>query len=285
MQEERGKERQKGLNRTAGVKMDIKLLNKDKKTGNVSFLIKDTTAAFANSLRRAIVSEVPTMAIEDVEFRRNNSVLYDEIVAHRLGLIPLKTDLKTYDLIEECKCEGAGCAKCSLKMTLKVTARSDQTVKASEIKSKDPKVVPVYPDMPIAKLLKGQGMEFEATAVLGRGKDHIKFSPGLAYYRYMPVIDIKKNPKDADAVARSCPVDVYEVKNGKLSVKQNNLFNCHLCGACAEVENGTINLNEDESNIIFYVEPFGQLSAKQMITEAAKILDSKLDDFADAIKK
>ncbi|MFC1754007.1 DNA-directed RNA polymerase subunit D [Thermoproteota archaeon] len=265
--------------------MDIKPLTKEKKTGNVSFLMNKTTAAFANALRRTIISEVPTMAIEDVEFRKNNSVLYDEIVAHRLGLTPLKTDLKTYNIIENCTCEGAGCAKCTLKLTMKLNARSDQIAKASEIKSNDPKVVPVYEETPIVKLLKGQGIEFEATAVLGRGKDHMKWSPGLAHYRYMPVVEIAKNAKDAEAVAKSCPVKVFDEKNGKLSINQKNLFNCHLCGACADVEDGVIKLNEDESNIIFYIEPFGQLTAKQMLTEAISILNSKLDEFEEAIKK
>src|SRR3989344_1185858 len=265
--------------------MDIKLLNKERKTGRVSFLLKSTTAACANALRRTTINEVPTMAIEDVEFRKNNSALYDEIVAHRLGLLPLKTDLKTYEMMENCKCEGAGCANCTLKLSMKVSARSDQIVKASEIKSKDPKVVPAYPDTPIVKLLKGQSIEFEATAVLGKGKDHMKWSPGLAYYRYMPVIEITKAPKNAEAVAKSCPVNVYDAKNGKLSINHDNLYECHLCEACVDIEPGVIKLNENDSNIIFFVEPFGQLSAKQMLTEAISILNAKLDDFAEAVKK
>ncbi|MBD3313225.1 DNA-directed RNA polymerase subunit D [Candidatus Woesearchaeota archaeon] len=265
--------------------MEIKTLDKEKNTGNASFILNGTTAAFANAIRRTIISDVPTMAMENIEFRKNNSLLYDEIVAHRLGLIPLKTDLKSYNLIEECSCEGAGCAKCTLKLTMKTTVRSDQAVKAGDIKSMDPKVVPVFPETPIVKLLKGQGIEFEATAVIGMGRDHMKFSPGIAYYKYMPIIDISNNPKDAEAVAKSCPVDVYDAKGGKLSVNQKNIYACHLCGACLDVEPGTIKLNESESDIVFYIEPFGQLTAKEMLTEAVKILDKKLDDFAEKIKK
>src|SRR3989344_9129139 len=92
-------------------KMEIRLLNKEKKTGRVSFLMKGSNAAFVNALRRCIINEVPTMAIEYVEIRKNNSILYDEIIAHRLGLIPLKTDLKSYTMIANCSCQGAGCAK------------------------------------------------------------------------------------------------------------------------------------------------------------------------------
>ena len=90
--------------------MEVRFLGKEKKTGRVSFLIKGSNAAFVNALRRCIINEVPTMAIEDVEMRKNNSILYDEMVSHRLGLIPLKTDLKSYNPIDKCTCEGAGCA-------------------------------------------------------------------------------------------------------------------------------------------------------------------------------
>ncbi len=156
--------------------MEIRILSSNKEEGKVSFIIKDTTPAFANTLRRIIVDEVPTMAVEEVEFRKNNSISYDEMIAHRIGLIPLTTDLKSYNLPEKCKCDGEGCARCQLKLTLKATKGSG-VVYASELKSKDPKVKPVYPKMPIVKLLKGQSLELEATAVLGKGKDHAKWQP------------------------------------------------------------------------------------------------------------
>ncbi len=166
--------------------MDLTYLNEDKKSGRVTMLLKDTTPAFANALRRAIIETVPTMAIEDVELVKNSSALYDEVVAHRLGLIALKTDLKGYTPRDKCDCKGVGCAKCSVQMTLK--AKGPAIVLASEIKSKDPKIKPVFPDTPIVQLLKGQELEFECTAILGHGKDHTKWSPGLAWYSHEATI-------------------------------------------------------------------------------------------------
>ena len=97
--------------------MDIKQLYKQ---GNkLILLIKGTDPAFVNTLRRIMVSELPTMAIRRVTFVKNNSALFDEILAHRLGLLPLITDLSTYELSEKCSCKGAGCAKCQLVITLK----------------------------------------------------------------------------------------------------------------------------------------------------------------------
>lgn len=266
-----------------GVKMDVMYLSKDRKTGRHSFLIKGASPMYVNVLRRILVTDVPTMAMEDIEFRKNSSVLYDEIVAHRLGMIPLKTDLKTYDLAEECKCKGEGCAKCTLKLTLKLTARSDNMVTAAELKSKDPKVVPVYKEMPIVKLLKGQQLEFEATAKLGRGKEHMKWSPGHVYYKYKPVVEILKQPKNPEEFAKGCPKKVFEAKKSKLTINKDKILECHLCGACVDLEPGVIKLNESNTDFVFYIEPWGQLTVKQMISEAFDIFEKKLDEFAEKV--
>ena len=161
--------------------METKLIDFDEKKNRAIFSLSGVDTAYANTLRRIMGFEVPVMSIDDVEFRKNTSILYDEVLAHRLGLIPLSTDLKSYDMPSECKCKGAGCASCQVKFTLK--AQGPGTVYASEIKSKDPAIKPLYPKMPIAKLLDGQEIEFEATATLGQGKEHSKWCPGLVFYK------------------------------------------------------------------------------------------------------
>ena len=121
--------------------MEIRFLEKSKDGMTMSFLIRGVSPSFVNSIRRAILEEVPTMAIEDVEIRKNSSILYDEMVAHRLGLIPLKTDLKSYNIREECQCKGEGCARCQVILTLKPSSAG--YVYAQELKSKDESIVPV----------------------------------------------------------------------------------------------------------------------------------------------
>lgn len=161
--------------------MEIKILENQEKKNRIIFSLIGVDTAYANTLRRLMGFEVPVMAIEDVEFRKNSSILYDEVLAHRLGLIPLTTDLKSYDLPEECKCKGAGCASCQVKLTLKATGPG--IVYSSDLKSKDPAIKPVHNKIPIVKLLEGQEIELEATAILGQGKVHSKWCPGLIYYK------------------------------------------------------------------------------------------------------
>lgn len=261
--------------------MKLKLINQSKE--KLSFLVEGIDASFANALRRCAIEEVPVMAIEDVEFRKNFSVLYDEILAHRLGLLVLSTDLKSYDLPEKCKCKGEGCQNCQLKLVLDAVAKKDRCVYASEIKSKDPDVKPVHPNTLIVKLLKGQRLELEATAILGRGKNHVKWSPGLVYYKYKPVIKIIKNPKDAENIAKICPQNVFEVKEGKLEINKDNLLNCHLCEACVEESRGAIKLEENPEGFVFYVESWGQLKPKEIIVQAANEFLQKLEDFEKVI--
>lgn len=267
------------------IMMKIELLEKDKQQKKLSFVLKNTNAAFANTLRRSAIEEVPVMAIEDIEFRNNSSALYDEIIAHRIGLTPLTTDLKSYNLPDKCKCNGKGCAQCQLKLALKV--RGQGTVYASELKSTDPKVKPVYPKTPITKLLKGQKLEFEATAILGKGKDHAKWCPGLVYYKLMPIIEIKKKCTNPEVVVEQCPKNVFELKNNKLVLNKDNLLKCHLCNACVDTcePKGAITVENNNKDFIFYVESWGQLSCKEIIDEALKIIKDTSNEFIKEIKK
>ncbi len=264
--------------------VELQLLGKDKKTGKISFLLKGTNAAFANAMRRSMIDSVPTMAIEEVEFRKNSSILYDEILAHRFGLIPLKTDLKSYVLPKKCKCEGKGCNRCTLKLTIK--AKGPCVVYASEIKSKDPKVKPVYPETPIVKLTKGQELEAEMTAILGTGKEHVKWSPGLVWYKAKPIITLDdKKCTNAEECAKACPVNVYNFKEGKITIAKDNLLQCHMCNACADIAaNKAITIGKSDDEFVFYIEPWGQITAAEMAATAAEVFKETLSDFEEKIK-
>lgn len=259
--------------------MKMEVLYKNKEKYNI---LLETEDWYANLLRRLVLREAPTLAIEDVEFKKNDSALYDEIVAHRLGLLPLITPLKDYNFQDKCSCNGAGCSHCQVKFTLK--QKGPKMVYAKDLHSSDPAVVPVYPETPITMLNKGQELVFEATAILGGGKEHAKWSPGHCYYKYFPEIKIGnvKNPKEIMAV---CPKKVFNIKDGKLSVNDKNLINCHLCNACVDASDGKITIKENSNKIIFYIESWGQMKVKDILTAGIDIFDNKLDEFKAKISK
>jgi DNA-directed RNA polymerase subunit D len=262
--------------------MEFSVLSNSKNEGKTSFIIKGITPSIANTLRRTIIEEVPTLAIEDVEIRKNNSIMYDEMIAHRLGLVPLKTDLKGYDLppqkyedIEELN------AKQHVSFTLK--AKGPAIVYSSDLKGKDPAVKPVFPDIPIVKLLKGQSLELEAVAVLGKGKNHSKWSPCLVYYKHKPVVEIG-NVKNPEEIVEKTHGNIFEIKNGKLEVNEENLYKHDLAGVVEDVSGGDVKIKQD-GDIIFYIESWGQLTSKEILNTALDIMDSKYEEFNELVKK
>ena len=147
----------------------------------VEVKLTDVSLPIVNALRRRLINGLPIMAIEDVYIVRNDSGLYDEFVAHRIGLIPVTTE-SSYNIRKDCTCKGEGCSKCQVLMSLKVEGPA--MVMSGDLKSADSKVKPVFDDMPIVKLLEGQALDLEARAELGFGKEHAKWASGLAYHHY-----------------------------------------------------------------------------------------------------
>lgn len=122
------------------------------------------------------------MAIDDVVMIENSSVVHDEAVAHRLGMIPLHTDLKRFVMPHDCDCKSTlGCSKCRVLLVLDAEApERTRIVTSGELKSEDEEVKPVSDDIPIISLAPGQKIKFEAYARLGNGKSHAKWQPTSA---------------------------------------------------------------------------------------------------------
>ncbi|MCW1296437.1 MAG: DNA-directed RNA polymerase subunit D [Candidatus Parvarchaeota archaeon] len=263
--------------------MKIKILEENNE--RLKFIIDGLNIELLNSLRRICMSEVPVMAIKEVEFRKNSSALYDEIIAHRLGLIPLKTDLKSYNFVSECSCKGKTCAKCSVKLSLKEVG--PKTVYASDMKSTDPEIKPVFPKMPIVKLLEGQELEFTAIAILGRGIEHAKFSPCLATYRYYPKIEIdSKACNQCKKCVDACPKGILSISGKEIVINEKTLLDCDLCRACEDAcKPKAIKLIDNPNKVIFEIESWGQLKPKEIFINAIRIMEEKLKEFSSAIKE
>src|SRR5664279_1292694 len=96
--------------------MEIDIKKKDENF--LLFTIEGVDDAFINAIRRISTVEVPTMAIETVEILKNDAKIFDEALAHRLGLVPLTTDIESMVLASECDCEET-CPRCSVSLLLK----------------------------------------------------------------------------------------------------------------------------------------------------------------------
>jgi len=167
------------------ISIDLKVI--EKQDDKITIKFNNVPRQYVNALRRLSISEVPTFAIDDVVILENSSVMHDEAVAHRLGLIPLRTDLKKFNLPNNCDCKSAlGCTNCRVLLQLDAEANEKtKTITTSELISEDEFVKPVSQDIPIIVLAPGQKLKFEAYARLGFGRDHAKWQPAtIAVVKY-----------------------------------------------------------------------------------------------------
>ncbi len=258
--------------------MEISLL--ENKGNRLRFTAKGIGFAFANALRRVMISEVPTMAIDDVVIVENSSVMYDEILAHRLGLTPLTTDLNAYILPEDCDCQSdLGCNKCRTSLTLEAEAEDQtRTVYSGELNPQDPQIKPVSEDIPLVKIGPGQRVKLEAYARLGRGYEHAKWQPtSVCAYKYAPKVTLDMNKCDGcEECIKFCPYDVFG-KEGKSIVVKNEI-NCTLCMECVrhcDKKDSPIKIEWDLDTFIFTIESTNTLSPREIVEEALKILKQK----------
>lgn len=144
----------------------------------MSVKIKGAPLQYANALRRICLNGIPVFAIDTVDVIDNSSVMSDEGVAHRLGLIPLKTDLKRFAEPSKCACQSkSGCSNCRVMLVID-SGDTDvtRTVTSAELSSEDDTVKAVSDKIPIVQLAPGQKLKVEAYARLGRGSDHAKWN-------------------------------------------------------------------------------------------------------------
>jgi len=168
----------------------IKILERD--NNHIVIEFNNIPRQYVNALRRLSISEIPTFAIDDVVILENSSVMHDEAVAHRLGLIPLRTDLKRFVMPHLCDCKSTlGCSNCRVLLVLD-TESQDKTkvITSADLISEDEVVKPVNKEIPMVLLSPSQKLKFDAYARLGTSKEHAKWQPTS--------VAVVKDSKDED---------------------------------------------------------------------------------------
>ncbi len=251
--------------------MKVRILNKT--DNKVSFILDDSTPAFANSLRRIMVSEIPVLAIDSIEVSENTSILFDEIIAHRLGLLPLSFDPKKFNFTSECACKGKGCPSCEAVFALEKTGPC--VVHSGDLKSANKDVEPVDPKFVIAELLENQKLKLEGTARLGTGLQHAKWQAANASYGYYPELEVSGQEKFAKYI-KKLPEGLFIIKGGKPAL--GDLTKLDFYKKCEE-ECDAIKINVDDTKFVFTVESISGLKPEYIVSKAAGILEGKAEEF------
>jgi DNA-directed RNA polymerase subunit D len=233
------------------------------------YLVKNTSYTFMNVLRRTIMIHVPCLAIDTIQMYENDSPIVDEMLANRIGLLPIVTD-KTYK-------KGN-----SVKMV--VDKIGPCTVLGEDVKCSDPKVSIADKKIIITKLGKGRKLKLEMNAIMDCGEKHCKYQPAIVSYNELPIINNDKKYSNVKEILSAFPEGVIEEKNGKLSLVDPyniNLHNQHQ----DLMEKYGIELNYSEKDFILTIETTGQLKTDEIIILAADTLNERLDEFAKEVNK
>lgn len=271
-------------------------------------------APIANALRRILLSEVPTMAIENVFIHDNSSIIHDEMLAHRLGLVPLNIDpslFKTYKKGEAVTPDN------TVKFHLKVkctknkdapkdgVAPSDVLYENSKVKSGllewipiaeqseifgDSPPEPVNDDILIAKLRPGQAIDIYADAVKSNGKDHAKWSPvATAAYRMLPEVKVKGElyGEEAEKLKELCPANVFDIEESTGCLVAARPETCTMCRECVRTEDWSkkIDLTRRRDHFIFSIESTGAMTSRRLFKEGINVFTEKLNVIEKALQE
>jgi len=256
--------------------LKIQILNKT--DTEIKFLLEDSNPQFANALRRIMISEIPILAIKSVDFSSNDSVLYNEIIAHRLGLIPLVFNPKDFHFMEEHE-DGKTCSMC--EVVFAINKKGSGMVYSKDMKSSNPDVKPLYDDIPIVELFEDQKLKLEASASLGLGKDHARHQAAIAHYRYYPTAKLTGKINNPQEVMKSCPKNALKIEDNKVSVT----LDCDLSQECVKAAKpeGVLEIKGDSTKFIFNVESVSGLKPEDIVFESIDVLKEKVKEFDKAL--
>jgi DNA-directed RNA polymerase subunit D len=242
----------------------------DRSDREARFVVRNVTPAFANGIRRAIVADVPTLSIDTVRVIENSSVMFDEQIALRLGLVPLTTpdDYVEGDVV-----------------TLALDVEGPDTAYSGDLVSADDRVGPADANIPIIDLKYPEGadspqrLEVEAEAVMDRGKSHAKHQGGVAVgYRHLQRVAVVGDAEEFETDEPNILRGVIE-EDGELvpTDEFDNDLSKRYPGKELEV-------HDVPNAFVFDVETDGSLSIEELVLNAVDSLADRADELEQAVQ-
>lgn len=239
----------------------------EEKNNRLSLLVSDSYTALMNSLRRTIMNNVPVFAAEKIILYENSSVMPDEMLSHRIGMLPLFVQQKKTKKGDE--------------VTLVVEKEGPCTVYSSDLTSKDTGVAVLDENVPIVKLTKNQRLKLEVKAVAGVGKTHSQFQPALVSYKQLPNFDFS-NVKNPETIAKAFPNGTVEIKAKKVFVV--DAMHHMISHEAADRFPDEVKIDYDDSKFVFIIESYQQKKNDEIILEGISALREKTEEFKAALK-
>ena len=253
----------------------------------IVFIVSDVEVPFINAIRRCAMVNVPKIAIEDVNIMRNDSAMFNEVLAHRLGLTPLVSNM---DAIEGLPLPGDDDYEENNSVMFSLKEEGPKVVYSKDLISSDSKIKPVYDTIPLVKLKEGEKLNIEAVAKVGYGKEHAKWMPTTeCVYKQYPEITFNEDVGIDYECADACPRGVLKSDKRSKEIKILDIEDCAMCKSCvrASIRNAQsegkdesyINVGYHENDFIFRIETDGSMPPKEVLLQACDELGEKADKF------
>ena len=248
---------------------------KSQSDDEIVFIVRDAEVPFINAIRRVAMVNVPKIAIEDVNIIRNDSAMFNEVLAHRLGLTPLVSDLDALEglsLPEDDDWE---------EYSNGIMFHLNEVVYSKDLISSDSKIKPVYDTIPLVKLKDGEELNIEAVAKVGYGKEHAKWIPTtVCAYKQYPEITFNEDVEIDYDCAQACPRGILKSDRRSKKIKILDIEDCAMCKSCVRAsDNGYINVGFRPNDFIFRIETDGAMPPKEVLLKACDVLGEKADKF------
>lgn len=229
------------------------------------FVVRGISPAFANGIRRAMLADVPTLAIDTVRVIENTSVMFNEMIGLRLGLVPLRTPPGEFEVGDT--------------VMLSLDVEGEGTAYSGDLISDDPSVEPMAKNIPIIDLKEGQRLELEAEAVLDSGSEHAKHQGGVAVgYRHLQQVDVHGDIGEFDEPEPHILRGVIE-EDGELI--STDSFGNDLRNRYPDKE---VTVRDVDGAFVFHVETDGSMTVDELVLEAARSLNSRADELQTALE-
>ena len=248
----------------------------DQSERDTTFLVRGITPAFANGIRRAMVADVPTFSIDTVRVIENSSVMFDEQIGLRLGLVPLTTPLDDFEIGDT--------------VTLSIDVEGPDTAYSGDIVSSDPMVGPADDHIPVIDLKEGQRLEVEADAVLDVGREHAKHQGGVAVgYRHLQRVDVvgdREEFADEEPQILRGVIEEAEAEHAAGDVENGDLvpaeaFDNDLTRRYPGKE---VEAHDVDNAFVFSVETDGSFSVDELVVRAVGTLDDRAAELKEALQ-
>ncbi|MCL5408075.1 MAG: DNA-directed RNA polymerase subunit D [Candidatus Thermoplasmatota archaeon] len=267
---------------------NIKILEEGETS--IRFEISDITPAYANLLRRTLINDIPKLAISKVNFHHGEirqegekvysslTSLFDEVIASRLGMVPLPTDLKMNER-ESCTCGGTGCSLCTVNYSIFVVGPKKVT-SGDLVAIGDSTMAPPDKEIPIVELNERQAMMLDAEAYVGRAREHARFqtTSGVSY-RYGRELKVSAKELELEEIIKKSPKNVLK-KNDKEVVFIADYPSKYI-GKLYRMD--SLEVKEDERRFIFYFETDGSLKPRQVLDYALSRIKERLSSIVEKV--